>query len=115
MDFVNKFHSLNQYHHILYSTVEGYKLGKVIIEGKTKQVYDLPEQPGLCLLLSKDRITAGDGVKAHDLAGKAEISNTTNGQVVRLLNEAGELLNHISQMNYNALQSISNQIDQLFN
>lgn len=71
-------------------TVEGYKLGKVIIEGKTKQVYDLPEHPGLCLLLSKDRITAGDGVKAHDLAGKAEISNTTNGQVFRLLNEAGK-------------------------
>jgi len=102
VDFVNKFHSLNQYHHISYSIVEGYKLGKVIIEGKTKQVYDLPEQPGLCLLLSKDRITAGDGVKAHDLAGKAEISNTTNGQVFRLLNEAGELLNHISQINYDA-------------
>ncbi|KAM8720790.1 hypothetical protein ACLKA7_006779 [Drosophila subpalustris] len=71
------------------TSIEGYKLGKVLIEGKTKQVYNLPEHPGLCLLLSKDRITAGDGVKSHDLAGKAEISNTTNGQVFRLLNEAG--------------------------
>jgi len=70
-------------------SIEGYKLGKVLIEGKTKQVYDLPEHPGLCLLLSKDRITAGDGVKAHDLQGKAEISNTTNGQVFHILNEAG--------------------------
>eukprot|EP00099_Drosophila_melanogaster_P006851 NP_001259493.1 ade5, isoform B [Drosophila melanogaster] len=76
---------------------KGYKLGKVIIEGKTKQVYDLPEQPGLCLLLSKDRITAGDGVKAHDLAGKAEISNTTNGQVFRLLNEAGIRTAYVKQ------------------
>ncbi|XP_037934772.1 multifunctional protein ADE2 [Teleopsis dalmanni] len=65
------------------------KLGKILIEGKTKQVFDLPEHPGLCLLLSKDRITAGDGVKAHDLEGKAEISNATNGQVFEILNEAG--------------------------
>ena len=71
-------------------TVEGYKVGKVIIEGKTKQVFDLPEHPGLCLLLSKDRITAGDGVKAHDLQGKAEISNTTNGLVFQILNNAGK-------------------------
>ncbi|EDX01494.1 multifunctional protein ADE2 [Drosophila yakuba] len=79
------------------TSIEGYKLGKVIIEGKTKQVYDLPEHPGLCLLLSKDRITAGDGVKAHDLAGKAEISNTTNGQVFRLLNEAGIRTAYVKQ------------------
>ncbi|KAM7349500.1 PAICS bifunctional enzyme [Cochliomyia hominivorax] len=64
-------------------------LNNLIIEGKTKQVFDLPEHPGLCLLLSKDRITAGDGVKAHDLQGKAEISNTTNGLVFQILNEAG--------------------------
>lgn len=71
------------------STIGGYKLGAVIIEGKTKKVYDLPENPGLCLILSKDRITAGDGVKAHDLVGKAEISNKTNGKVFELLNLAG--------------------------
>lgn len=62
----------------------------MIIEGKTKQVYDLPNEKGLCILLSKDRITAGDGVKAHDLAGKAEISNKTNGQVFGILNAAGK-------------------------
>uniref|UniRef100_A0A1A9WEQ1 PurE domain-containing protein n=1 Tax=Glossina brevipalpis TaxID=37001 RepID=A0A1A9WEQ1_9MUSC len=71
------------------TSINEYKLGKVLIEGKTKQVYDLPENPGLCLLLSKDRITAGDGVKAHDLQGKSEISNTTNAQVFQILNEAG--------------------------
>lgn len=72
--------------------VGGYKLGAVIIEGKTKKVYDLPENPGLCLILSKDRITAGDGVKAHDLVGKAEISNKTNGKVFELLNLAGKFI-----------------------
>ncbi|KAI8042567.1 hypothetical protein M5D96_003880 [Drosophila gunungcola] len=68
---------------------EGYQLGNLLIEGKTKQVYDLPDEPGLCLLLSKDRITAFDGLKAHELQGKAAISNTTNGHVFRLLNNAG--------------------------
>ncbi len=74
---------------ILLFAVEGYKLGALIIEGKTKRVYDLPEQPGLAFLQSKDRITAGDGVKAHDLAGKAAISNRTNAKVFEILNAAG--------------------------
>lgn len=64
-------------------------MGKLIIEGKTKQVYDLPSTPGHVLLLSKDRITAGDGAKAHDLAGKAEISNQTNAKVFGILNSVG--------------------------
>lgn len=64
-------------------------MGKVIIEGKTKQVYDLPSMPGHCILLSKDRITAGDGVKSHSLAGKAAISNKTNAKVFGILNSVG--------------------------
>jgi len=69
--------------------VGDYVLGSVIIEGKTKQVYSLRDHPDQCLLLSKDRITAGYGVKAHDLAGKAEISNQTNGKVFQVLNAVG--------------------------
>lgn len=69
--------------------VGGYKLGNVIIEGKTKAVYDLPNNAGLCLLLNKDKITAGDGIKKHDMAGKAEISNETNAKVFSILNGAG--------------------------
>ena len=61
----------------------------MIIEGKTKRVYDLPNSPGLALLQSKDRITAGDGVKAHDLVGQAAISNRTNAKVFEILNAAG--------------------------
>ncbi|XP_013144222.1 PREDICTED: multifunctional protein ADE2-like, partial [Papilio polytes] len=68
--------------------VGGLKLGSLLIEGKTKQVFDLPEQPGHCLLLNKDRITAGDGVKAHDLEGKAAISNQTNAKVFEILKTA---------------------------
>lgn len=61
----------------------------MIIEGKTKKVYELLDHPTLCLLLSKDRITAGDGVKSHDLEGKAAISTATTAKVFQLLNQAG--------------------------
>ncbi|XP_053602059.1 bifunctional phosphoribosylaminoimidazole carboxylase/phosphoribosylaminoimidazole succinocarboxamide synthetase [Plodia interpunctella] len=69
--------------------VGGYRLGKLLIEGKTKQVFDLPDAPDHCLLLNKDRITAGDGVKAHDLEGKAAISNQTNAKVFEILKSTG--------------------------
>ncbi|EFN83199.1 multifunctional protein ADE2 [Harpegnathos saltator] len=66
-----------------------FKLGKLINEGKTKKVYELLTDPSLCLLISKDRITAGDGAKAHDLEGKAEISTATTVKVFKLLSEVG--------------------------
>ncbi|XP_032674488.1 multifunctional protein ADE2 [Odontomachus brunneus] len=66
-----------------------FKLGKLINEGKTKKVYELLDDPSLCLLISKDRITAGDGAKAHDLEGKAEISTMTTVKVFKLLSEVG--------------------------
>lgn len=69
--------------------VGNYKLGKLIIEGKTKQVYEIPSEQKHCILISKDRITAGDGVKAHDLAGKSVISNKTTCKVFEILNSVG--------------------------
>lgn len=85
------FKSLNDFNNNTFvSVVSGYKLGKKIYEGKTKQVFDLIDNPGLVLLLNKDRITAGDGARAHDLEGKAEISNKTNAKVFGILNAAGE-------------------------
>lgn len=77
--------------------VGGYKLGKAIIEGKTKVVYDLPNNAGLCLLQNKDKITAGDGVKKHDMVGKAAISNATNGKVFSILNAAGMKTAYVTQ------------------
>ncbi|KAK8745737.1 hypothetical protein OTU49_000353, partial [Cherax quadricarinatus] len=63
--------------------------GKVIIEGKTKVVHGVADNPRVVLVVNKDRITAGDGARAHDLEGKAAISNATNGKVFMFLNEAG--------------------------
>ncbi|XP_058064396.1 bifunctional phosphoribosylaminoimidazole carboxylase/phosphoribosylaminoimidazole succinocarboxamide synthetase [Anopheles bellator] len=68
--------------------VGGIKVGKLLIEGKTKQVYDVPSLPGHSILLNKDRITAHNGVRAHELEGKAKISNQTNAKVFTLLNQA---------------------------
>lgn len=62
----------------------------MVIEGKTKVVHDVVGDSNHVLVVSKDRITAGDGVKAHDLEGKAAISNATNGKVFTFLNDAGE-------------------------
>lgn len=71
----------------------GLRLGDLVIEGKTKKVFDLPELPGHVLLLSKDRITAGDGARAHDLVGKAAISNTTACKNFEFLNTVGKMSN----------------------
>lgn len=60
-----------------------------MIEGKTKQILDLPKLPGTVLVQSKDVITAGDGARRSDLAGKAAISNATTCKVFELLNTVG--------------------------
>jgi len=65
------------------------KPGKIVIEGKTKIVYNIENQPSLVLLQSKDRITAGDGARAHDMKGKAAISTATTCAIFKLLNNAG--------------------------
>ncbi|XP_062991250.1 bifunctional phosphoribosylaminoimidazole carboxylase/phosphoribosylaminoimidazole succinocarboxamide synthetase isoform X2 [Elgaria multicarinata webbii] len=65
------------------------KLGKKINEGKTKEVYELPNLPGCVLLQSKDQITAGNAARKDLMEGKAAISNTTTSCVFQLLQEAG--------------------------
>jgi len=65
------------------------KLGAKVIEGKTKIVYDLPDHPGKVLVESKDRITAGDGARSHEMEGKAKVSTLTATAIFELLNNAG--------------------------
>uniref|UniRef100_A0A7N5JPS9 phosphoribosylaminoimidazolesuccinocarboxamide synthase n=1 Tax=Ailuropoda melanoleuca TaxID=9646 RepID=A0A7N5JPS9_AILME len=58
-------------------------------EGKTKEVYELPDSPGKVLLQSKDQITAGNAARKNHLEGKAAISNKTTSCISQLLKEAG--------------------------
>lgn len=90
-------------------------MGDLIIEGKTKQVYNVPSFPGHCILLSKDRITAGDGIKAHNLAGKAEISNKTTSKVFEILSSVGKktkIYKYLSK-NRSVLTEIRNWLEQM--
>ena len=66
-------------------------IGEKVIEGKTKIVFKLPDSPngGHVLIRSKDRITAGDGARANEMIGKAEISTSTATSIFGLLNECG--------------------------
>ncbi|XP_030047277.1 bifunctional phosphoribosylaminoimidazole carboxylase/phosphoribosylaminoimidazole succinocarboxamide synthetase isoform X2 [Microcaecilia unicolor] len=65
------------------------KVGKKLNEGKTKEVYELPELPGYVLMQSKDQITAGNAARKDHMEGKAAISNKTTSCVFKLLQEAG--------------------------
>ncbi|XP_029905156.1 bifunctional phosphoribosylaminoimidazole carboxylase/phosphoribosylaminoimidazole succinocarboxamide synthetase isoform X2 [Myripristis murdjan] len=73
---------------IMVSTPE-LKLGQKLNEGKTKQIFELVDQPGLVLVQSKDQITAGNAVRKDQMEGKAAIANKTTSCVFKLLQEAG--------------------------
>ncbi|XP_039606832.1 multifunctional protein ADE2 isoform X2 [Polypterus senegalus] len=65
------------------------KLGKKLSEGKTKEIYELPDCQGLVLVQSKDQITAGNAARKDQMEGKAAISNKTTSCVFKLLQESG--------------------------
>ena len=63
--------------------------GKVLNEGKTKVIYEIVNEPGLVLISSKDRITAGDGAKSDEMQGKAIVSNRTASLIFQYLKDIG--------------------------
>ena len=73
-------------------------VGDLVIEGKTKQVYKMKNKPDLVYVLNKDRITAGDGAKAHEMKGKAKLSTRTNGAVFEFLKEVGVKTHFVSRV-----------------
>lgn len=62
-----------------------YRKDKKLVEGKTKIVWALANDPDLVMLESKDDITAGDGKKHDILEGKAQLSTETTCNVFQLL------------------------------
>ncbi|XP_040896351.1 multifunctional protein ADE2 isoform X2 [Toxotes jaculatrix] len=65
------------------------KIGQKLNEGKTKQIFELVDQPGLVLVQSKDQITAGNAVRKDQMEGKAAIANRTTSCVFKLLQDSG--------------------------
>jgi phosphoribosylaminoimidazole-succinocarboxamide synthase len=73
-------------------------LGKLLAEGKTKQIYAYSDDERLVYIVSKDQITAGDGVRRNEVAGKARYSTITTANVFRLLNVAGIATHFVDQL-----------------
>jgi phosphoribosylaminoimidazole carboxylase/phosphoribosylaminoimidazole-succinocarboxamide synthase len=64
-------------------------LGKLVIEGKTKKVFQIKDGSDLVAVVSKDDITAGDGAKHDIIPDKARYANQTTSNVFRLLKACG--------------------------
>lgn len=64
------------------------KLNK-INEGKTKVIYENPDDAKTVFMVFKDDITAGDGAKHDVIAGKAEVDWQTNKDIFEYLNRKG--------------------------
>jgi amidophosphoribosyltransferase len=62
--------------------------GPLLAEGKTKAVYAVRDDPALAVIVHKDDITAGDGVRRNLLPGKGKLSGRTTANVFRLLGAA---------------------------
>ena len=60
-----------------------------LIEGKTKIVYQNPDDSKSVFMVFKDDITAGDGVKHDIIEGKAFIDWKTNKDIFEFLNRKG--------------------------
>ncbi|MBV9259978.1 MAG: AIR carboxylase family protein [Pseudolabrys sp.] len=63
-------------------------LGSLVIEGKTKKVFQI-KGSDLVAVISKDDITAGDGAKHDIIPDKGKLANATTSNVFRLLKACG--------------------------
>ena len=79
--------------------IEHPNFGPLLAEGKTKRIYADPDNNTLVYMVSKDQITAGDGARRNELAGKARLSTITTANVFHLLNEENIATAFVEQVN----------------
>jgi phosphoribosylaminoimidazole-succinocarboxamide synthase len=63
--------------------------GIEIARGKTKVLYENPGQPHQLVVAQTDGISAGDGARRHQIAGKGRLAAQTTARIFRLLNLCG--------------------------
>ncbi|MDD6327247.1 MAG: phosphoribosylaminoimidazolesuccinocarboxamide synthase [Eubacteriales bacterium] len=73
-------------------------MGKLLYEGKAKQVYET-EKADEYIIHYKDDATAGNGVKHDQFAGKGVLNNTISGIIFDMLEEAGIKTHMIEKLN----------------
>ncbi len=70
--------------------------GLEVARGKTKALYEKPGQPDVLIVAALDNITAGDGARRDEIAGKGRIAAKTAARVFRLLNLCGLPTHYLS-------------------
>jgi phosphoribosylaminoimidazole-succinocarboxamide synthase len=75
------------------------EFGPLLAEGKTKLIYAYPGDDTLAFMVNKDQITAGDGARRNEIAGKSRWSTITTANVFRLLNEEHIATHFVEQIN----------------
>lgn len=63
--------------------------GLKLAEGKTKIIFAHQTDPTLVIIQHKDSVSAGDGARRNEIAGKAALAGRTTANVFRLLRAAG--------------------------
>ncbi len=79
--------------------IENPVFGPVLAEGKTKVIYAYPDDNELVYMVNKDQITAGDGARRSELAGKSRWSTITTANVFHLLNQEDLETHFVKQVN----------------
>lgn len=86
---------------------------KKLAEGKTKIIYENPDDPKMVFMAFKDDITAGDGVKHDILEGKALLDWQTNRDIFEYLNRMGVETHYIDSPQQKV--SLVKKLDQKIN
>ncbi|HEV2261318.1 MAG TPA: phosphoribosylaminoimidazolesuccinocarboxamide synthase, partial [Candidatus Rubrimentiphilum sp.] len=70
--------------------------GIEITSGKTKVLYENPDQPDMLVVKQTDAISAGDGARRNVITGKGRLAAQTTARVFRLLNLCGLPTHYLS-------------------